>query len=281
VRDSLPGAGDGASGGAAVTLTDYDAIEAINFSSLKHMAVSPMLYRWRQEHPEPTKAAYAFGGAVHCAVLEPDLFDQRYAVFDGIRKGGAWAEWQVEHDGMTSLRSTELAAIRAIVESVQRHRIAASLLRGGRREEAIVWIDEETGLACKGRVDYIRPSGVIEFKSTRDPHPSRFTRDLINYGYDAQAAFYHDGATRGRVIPGSELPYFIAAQTREPYDVAVYQLQPESLAGGRRFYRSLLKRLALCMDSDFWPGVAPDLVPIEHSPWADNRNLNTEESEDF
>jgi exodeoxyribonuclease VIII len=259
----------------------YDEIKAINWSSLKHLAISPLLYRWRLEHPEPRKPAFIFGGAVHCAILEPEKFDERYAVFDGIRRGKAWEDWLAIHPGVESLKPDELDAIRSIAAAVLGHRVAAGLLRGGRREEAVTWTDEETGLACKGRLDYLRPDFVIDLKTTRDPAPSRFERASASYGYAGQVAFYHDGAARQRLIPGDVPPYLIAPQTSEPYDVAVFQLAPETLEAGRRQYRTLLRRLALCIEADYWPGVAPDLVPLSLPPWAEGQGSATEESEDF
>ncbi len=247
---------------------DYQKIKAMNWSTLKHMAVSPLAYRWWLDHPEPQKPSFVFGAAVHCAILEPEKFEGRYALFDGTRRGKEWDRWQEEHPSVQSLKSDEMERVLAIAEAVRQHRVAGPLLRGGRCEEIVTWTDEETGLACKGRLDYIRPDCVIDLKTTRDPAPKRFERDAADYGYAGQLAYYHDGATRNRLIDGRERPFIVALQGDEPFDVAVFQLEPETLDYGRALYGSLLQRLLACTESGYWPGVAPELQPLGISAWA-------------
>lgn len=247
---------------------DYSAVPGINWSSLKHLSVSPKLYQWRLTHPEPSKPAYVLGSAIHCAILEPDVFYQRYAVFDGVRRGKAWEEWQAEHPGVQSLKPDELEHVRHVAAAVRWDRVAGPLVRGGRFEEVVTWFDAATGLPCKGRVDYIRPEVVIDLKSTRDPRPQKFERAAADYGYPGQLAFYHDGAVAAKLIDGRARPYIIAPQSGEPYDVAVFQLKEETLEYGRLLYRSLLHRLLECTEAGFWPGVAPDLQELGISPWA-------------
>src|SRR5262245_29847218 len=52
----------------------------LNWSTLKHMAVSAKLLKWRMEHPEPETPALVLGTAIHCAVLEPQEFQKRWIV---------------------------------------------------------------------------------------------------------------------------------------------------------------------------------------------------------
>ena len=63
-------------------MTDYDKIDALNWSTLKHMDVTPAYARHLYDHPEEQadKPAYISGRVVHCVVLEPDTFDARYIV---------------------------------------------------------------------------------------------------------------------------------------------------------------------------------------------------------
>jgi hypothetical protein len=259
---------------------EYEKIRAVNWSSLKHLDVSPKLYKHRIAHPEPRKPAFIFGGAVHTAILEPEKFDARFAVFDGTRRGKEWDAWQAAHPGVESLKPDELKGVRAIAAAVLSHRIAERILRGGRREEIVTWTDPETGLACKGRPDYLRPDFLIDLKSTRDPVPYKFVKSAISYGYVAQVAFYHDGTEHARLRKGGDPPYIIAAQKAEPYDVAVFQLDDEALDVGRAIYRRLLRRLVECTESNYWPGCAPDLQPLRVPSWAVDQAMANEE-EDF
>lgn len=259
-----------------MTFEEYGAIKGVNWSSLKHMQVSPRMYRWRLAHPE-NKPAFALGNAAHCAILEPDAFEQRYAEYAPVRNGAKWEAWQAEHPGVQSLKPDEMAEAKEIAKEVRGHRIAAKLLRGGRSEESITWTDEATGLTCKARVDYLRPDLLLDLKTARDPSPEKFERDAFSFGYASQVAFYHDGATRARLIDGRERPYIIAVRKGDDFDVACFQVKSETLEVGRVIYRRLLRRLAECMDADYWPGVAPDLQHLGLPPWAANQDFVEEE----
>jgi hypothetical protein len=265
---------------AAAVDDSYAAIPACNWSSLKNLGVSPLYYRWRLAHPEPRKQAFVFGGAVHTLLLEPEKFNARYGVFDGTRRGKEWDHWQAINPGVESLKPAELERVEACVEAVRAHRVAAKLLSHGRREEVVTWTDEVTGLACKGRLDWIRPDLIVDLKTTRDPAPPKFERATASYGYAAQVAMYHDGAVAARLIPGDERPYLIAVKSAHDHDVAVFQLTPEALEAGRRIYRGLMRKLIECTEADYWPGVAPDLVQLELPPWAEGHGIANEETDE-
>lgn len=62
---------------------DYRALPGLSYSGLKDLAISPMRY-WAKHvdpervKPEPTPEMQ-FGSALHCAILEPSKFGDRYA----------------------------------------------------------------------------------------------------------------------------------------------------------------------------------------------------------
>lgn len=251
-------------------MTPYAQIKAVNWSSLKHLQTSPLLYRYRMDHPQPTKPGFIIGGAVHTKVLEPHLFDQRHAVFDGTRRGKEWDAWQLANPGKESLKPPELIRVGATAEAVASHRVAAQILSGGRREESMTWRDPETGLACKGRVDYITPRYVADLKySARGIDGHTFPRTCAAYLYHAQVAWYMDGAIAAGKLPvDCERPYIVAAQGVEPYDVGVYQLTPTDVKRGRAIYRRLLKQLVQCTEAGMWPGAVPDIRDLNVPDWS-------------
>ncbi len=291
--------------------TDYAKIPAINFSILKHMSVSPRMFRYRLTHPEPRKKTWILGGAIHCVVLEPEAFADRYLTLDaetvkGIaparnsKEGKAlvgehpeWAtdkmtsdEYQaacvaITYPGKEILSASQHATCLAAGEAVREHRVARELLRGGLAEESLTWTDDRTGLQCKGRLDYLRPDLVIDLKSSRDPSPSKFERDAVNYGYAAQVAFYQDGASAALRITGERRPCVIAVRTKDDFDVAAFQLTEEALGMGRMIYRSLLQRVEECTAANYWPGVAPELRSLNLPPWAVSEIINSESSEEI
>lgn len=290
---------------------DYARVPGVNWSSLKHMSVSPKWYRFRLANPEPRKKVWVIGGAIHCMVLEPEKFDERYIVLDAatlaeVAPGRGSKEGRrivAEHPerGTESMTVDEYQAAcvaaafpgkEALTEkqrvvcveataAIRGHRVASGLLRGGVVEEALTWTDPDTGLACKGRLDYLRPDRVIDLKSSRDPSPSKFERDAVNYGYAAQVAFYHEGAVAARRVSGGERPCVIAVRTKDDFDVAAFRLTQTAFDTGRAICRNLLHRLAECIEADYWPGVAPEMRDLDLPPWAVTEIINSEPSEDI
>jgi hypothetical protein len=240
----------------------------LNWSTLKYMHASPLDYRWNLDHPAPDKAAYIIGRAIHCVVLEPERFNERFAVFPGkSRRGKTFEEWLKAHPGKTVLLEKEMGTVKQSAAGVIAHPVASSLLAGCRIEHETEWTDPVTGLECRGRIDAVS-TAVVDIKSSCDPKPRKFDRDCAEYLYHGQVAFYHYGATAAGLIDGTELPYIIAAGNQPPYDVAAYAVKPEDLAAGRILCLRLMEQLQACIAADWWPGCAPDLQYLELPGWA-------------
>ena len=64
-------------------LTDYFGVRALSHSGMRDLAVSPLRYWYWHLDPnrveKPPTPEMQLGSALHCAVLEPDKFDDRYA----------------------------------------------------------------------------------------------------------------------------------------------------------------------------------------------------------
>lgn len=254
---------------------EYEAIEAVNWSTLKQLAVSPLLYRHRISTPEPDKDAYRFGRAFHCAVLEPDSFAERWCTepdFGDCRKKdnkAARDEWRAAHSNLEQLTDSEHERVLGMAASVLSHSIAGELLRAGASEVTMQWIDPDTGLPCKGRGDRLKTTRLLDLKKTRSVEPRKFGRDAAAYLYHGQLAWYHDGAIRsGRLPSDAGPPVIIAVEDQPPFDVLPRFLDAQAYEAGQNVYRSLIRRLKQCSDADWWPGVGPTLEPLELPPWA-------------
>jgi len=248
---------------------EYAKLTGVNWSSLRHMATSPLLYKWRLTHPKEPTDEMIMGQAIHTAILEPEEFSKRFAVFDGTRRGKVWDAWEEDHPGVESLKPKDLANIDAVVNAVLSHPVAAAMLEGGAFESPITWTDPDTGFACKARGDCFRPNRVVDLKSTSDASPrawSKKTADMLHHG---QFAFYHFGAiAAGRMPPDALSPVAIVVEQSEPYDVAVYAISDAALFAGRALGIELMNLLGACADADYWPGVAPELLTLDLPKWA-------------
>lgn len=240
-----------------MSFEEYRAIKAVNWSTLKAMAVSPKQYRYALTHSTGDTVALRVGRAVHCLLLEPEEVRARYAIWDGERRGRGYAAFVAEHRSSEVLTRAEYDHAHAAATAVQSHPVAAAYLGNGATEQVLVWRDDATGMRCKCRVDELN-GRLVEVKTTRFIEPRRFFADAARLGYHGQCAFYEDGVHATRTdadTPLSEPTIMIAVQNEAPYDVAVYEMPDEAVDAGRALYSRLLKRLRECRDRKRWPGV--------------------------
>lgn len=249
----------------------YEDIQALNWSTLKLLEQSPRMLKFRQTTPRSDTASLHLGRAIHACLLEPDVW-ARYVViptFSGTGMRAAKAEWLAAHVDALIIGADERELVERCAESVRGHREAMGLIEGGRKEEAILWTDSETGIACKARLDIVRARDICDIKSTRRGTPREFLRDASALLYHGQCAWYHDGAIAAGVLPtNADRPGVVAVQTTEPYDVMPFRMTEGALCAGRALWQSLIRRFAECSAANFWPGVAPSVLDFEVMPWA-------------
>ena len=271
---------------------EYESINALNWSSLKHMAVSPMAYRWALDHPRKDTPALLLGRAVHCAVLEPEVYRDRYLVPEekrcattkkdgercshsalpfadhcGVHKGQAEADaFAADHPGVEVLTADQGETVEACVASVRAHHDVSDLLEGCTTEQVVTWTDPGTGVACKGRIDALTPRTVIDLKTTREL--ARFEQDAARLLYHAQVAWYLDGARAAGVVDPSARAWIVAVETVGPYDCGPLEVAGADLDAGREVYRRLLDTWVSCRDTGDWYGRIPVGRRLELPRWA-------------
>lgn len=237
----------------------YRRIDAVNWSSLKHMGTSPRHYQHALNNPPAESDAMRLGTAMHIAVLEPAEWSKRIAVWEGgTRRGKAWEAFQEASSGKTVLRPQDVDKVLAMAESIRSNESIRPYLYGdGTNERTLIWDDPDTGLACKGRLDRVaddvRGMRVLaDVKSARSLDERTFTRALVDLGYHGQAAFYADGlAARGEPV---DKVVILAVESAPPFDSGVFVLDEDALYAGQCLYRKHLDRLAECRASGKWPG---------------------------
>ena len=250
---------------------EYARIKATNWSALKHMRKSPKHYKFALDNPRKDTTRLALGRAAHTAVLEPDRFMIEYACFKGgDRRGKKWLDFKAQHEGETILKLSEYETCLRIRDAVRSHPVAASYLRAGLHEATLTWEDKGTGLACKGRVDWISDSvpAVVDLKTTGDIGAHRFAGVAARMGYHTQSAFYRDGymtamGALGELVPG----VVIAVEVEAPHDVAVYRIDEDCMYAGSEEYGELLLKVRRCMQSGEWPGQYPDQQDLRLPNW--------------
>lgn len=247
-------------------MTEYERTDAVNWSTLKELAKSPKHYQYLLSHPREDTPRFAFGRAVHTAVLEPDRLPLDYVVWEGERRAGkVWEAFQDSAGARTILTASQYADVLAVRDAVRSHPAANRLLSDFTPEVPIVWTDPATGIRCKGRLDGVGPEVFLDLKSAADVTPRGFAADAARYQYHCQMAWYSLGLS---ALGTPRRPVIIAVETAAPHDVIVYELDDDVIYAGEQECARLLKLLAECRQSGRWPGRYEAPIPLSLPPWA-------------
>lgn len=263
----------------------------VNTGALKLLhEKTPAHYRaWVEATDEDEESkTLAFGRALHCAMLEPSLFDKTYVKpvvhahkrptvaqrnakkpSEATMKAIAyWSKWEADNAGLIEISVKEKATIQGMAAAVMRHPIAGKLFAAGVAEETALWTDPATSLLCKARVDWRVPQrGVwVDLKSTEDASPSTFAKSVARYGYHLQHAHYASAAQALDTELAAFL--FVAVEKEAPYAVAVHCLDPEAEARGLELRSRAMETLSECLVNDHWPAYLPRINRLALPQWA-------------
>jgi hypothetical protein len=271
---------------------EYEQINALNWSTLKTITVSPAKMKHIMDHPEERGDTDAFrrGRAIHCATLEPDRFFNGFVVVPDFD--------QIARDKFGSLRTKEARLFRdasradfvddlnpgaeqiteedreialRCADGVRAHKRAMELLSGAKVEQVVEWIHPGTGVHCKGRLD-ILTNRVIDLKSTRRETVREILRDAAMFDYHCQVAWYHEGAKVAGLIDGRTPPaaIFVHATPGSKFvDVAVLDMgmDPSTLESALKTCDKMINLYAGCLAADMWPGMCSGIEAWTIPDW--------------
>lgn len=248
---------------AEVRVLDNDAYHAdrsaVSSSALKAMLRSPAHYQAGLLAPRKETPAMVFGTAFHAALLEPDLFAESYFVFDGDRRGKAYADALAANPGKRDLKPDEMANIEGMAAAVGAfsNGVLLDALKIAEREVSIFYEDKDSGVSCKIRPDFlVRSAGIFDLKTTDDARPQSFLRSAVaDYSYDLSAVMYGEGVD---ALTGKNLPFYIVAVEKvAPYGVWVYEirraLEDSLYRNGWIKLRKALRLYRQCSETNDWP----------------------------
>jgi len=268
--------------GVSIKFSEYSASPGCNFSTLKHMATSPKHYKHALESPKEDSVAMLLGRATHTAVFEPKRFQLEFAVWSDSRRTNAYKEFaeECEAQGRSVLKDDEYEAVMAIRDSVRGTPPVDELLENGRPEISLFWRNPQTGIECKGRLDWIAGrSAILDLKTTTSVDEGWFSQQAWKLKYFHQAAMYREGfavsSSRGIVLPFG----IIAVEKKPPYACRLFWLEEESLERAHEEYLSWLEKVRDCTETGVWPGPEPVESELSAPAWA--TSTGTEEAIDF
>ena len=257
---------------SGMPMNEYHKAEGVSQSSLKYLRdKTPAHLKVAMETEKPPTPAMVLGSAIHDAVLLPEVFDvcwHRGPDSDKRTKAGKRAWEDAEAHGASILKPADYDLVINVRDAIANHKYARQLLIG-QPEQSAFWIDEETGVLCKGRFDLIgeRTRTLVDLKTTKDASKESFTRDIFKYGYYLQGSHYLKGAA----ALGLPIEHFaiIAVEKTEPFGVAIYRLTDDAIVAGEDELRPLMQLYAECKEFDAWhcyPEMVQD-ISLPHWAW--------------
>lgn len=248
-------------------------------SALDKIHKAPAVYKtWVDgtlDDDDEESEALVFGGMLHCAVLEPERFYREYVVAPDFgnctykENKAARNAWRAENAGRKEVTAKQYRMIQGMGDAVRRHPIAGKLFTGGEAEVTLSWVDEATGLRCKGRADYYKPAhrAAVDLKSTLDASEKGLKKSSASFGYHRQDAMYRQGfAAAGKPI---DFFVFVAVEKTPPYLIAMFEHDAEAIGRGHASIRADMETMAECLKTNVWPGYSQSIQTIGLPKWAE------------
>lgn len=224
--------------------------------------------------PPASNQAFDFGRAAHNLLLGEGEFAKRFAMrpeaFKDYKTNAA-KDWRdaVVAEGKTPVTTDDLASIKGIARSLEKHPLVQAGIMTGPIEVSMFWKDATTGIWLKSRPDAVPQSGEVlaDIKTTTDACRDAVARSITQYAYHVQGALAAMGmkALTGRA-PADFVLIFV--EKTPPWCVSIVQVDPEALLLGARQIRRALDTFARCLETNDWPGPIPSEETIGLQPWA-------------
>ena len=158
---------------------------------------------------------------------------------DAVRLGGAFHELLLEPETFRteSCEGLDISLLYRMHRTVMSNQYCKSILDDSEKEKVVLWEEPTTGIRCKCKLDVIRNTAIVDFKTTSARSLRAFVNCCKQYNYDRQMAFYADsvGAKQVCLIGVSKKAkrlFFVQKYTSSAF-----------IAEGQRKYRFLLHKI--------------------------------------
>lgn len=201
--------------------SEYRSDPAISNSDIKALLKSPLEYwthSWMNKN-KPIKErtpAMILGTALHCFLLERDKFFDEFIVMP---KSETRRTFKSEEKQI--IKEDDYQMIKEMSEYLGQLPVVNKIFTNGNAEVSIFWEDEETGLMCKCRPDYLTKRYIADYKTIRSI--DQIKSNIYSGDYHIQHAFYMEGVKK--ITGCDELDFFFVFQQKEaPYLIKNIQL---------------------------------------------------------
>lgn len=256
------------------TRTEYDKIDALNWSRGKAFLRSPFHFKNAPEEPKETDAMLV-GRMVHAWVLEgkqiEDIFAIKTKAIDfRTNIGKAWRDAQTK----PILYEEDRTRIQGMAWAIAADPYAVKYIeRCTLREHAIV--EEMAGIKCKGLLDAVgndadgRP-GFFELKTTKSGEEDFWAKRCVTapFHYDGQAEWYSMLMSISHDLNG-ERPWsvWITVESEPPHAVTMWAPDDSMVASGIDKVSKVLSSYKECQESGIWPAYHTGIEHISAPIW--------------
>lgn len=238
-----------------------------------------------KEYGEPTSGKKDDLVARLCAVHPPS----RDRIWDVICDAH-----ERKYAGKELLPSGLIEKIEYSAAMIEKHPQLCKAFSGGMPEVSIFWFDQDSGVPCKARLDYLKPKAIIDLKTFENslgaPVSKAIARTVASYKYHIQARWYLNAANEARklisagevsgdvsqafldaLVSADERTFLFVFQQKGVAPLARGKVMPEGLTLDLARYEieTALGTFAQC-----WQTFGAD-------PWIDTTDIETFDSTEF
>ena len=248
--------------------SDYHNLDSLSASGAKTIAQKGLRdFRYKKNKH---LAAFDLGTAAHSLTFERSKGEAVRG--PATRRGNDWINQKEECDKAGKLLLTEADYDHALAmsDSVLNNKYAAEYINESSFvAEASVMVEDPTyNVPLRARPDgWLTDLDIIvDLKTTVDPSVEGFAKQVANFQYHLQAAFYE------RVLraEGHELKsfVFIAVGKEYPHSVGIYTLDGDAMREGMAAAVYSIEKYAMAREADHWPSGHEDPQVLQIPRWA-------------
>ncbi len=263
---------------------EYHAHPALSSSGARKLLPPscPALYRWERDNPPAPRRAFDLGHAAHRMILGEGLDFVVIEHTDYRTKEAQRLQAEAHAAGTTPILRHEYEAVRAMAAAVRSHPLASALIQvdNGKPEQSLFWVDDETGVPCRARLDWMRTpipgrrQIAVDVKTTVSAEPGYLRKAVHNHGYHQQQAWYIDGI-RAVGLAEDVAFLFVFVEKTPPHLVTVVELDPDAVRIGRELNRRAIEVFRDCTASGIWPSYTNDIQLVALPRWAERQHEET------
>lgn len=252
----------------------YDAVDAMNQSTLKHAARSMAHLRYAQHRPKRKPSEPMILGLI----TESFVFKTPFLYTTRPEKWTNWRtkesrEWRAEQEdlGATVVSQDTIETARAMAGEVALNPLAQMWMEKSKVNIALFGVHEGTNgteaLPIKCLIDVAPDEYLLipDLKTTADASPRGFAKSVCDFGYDVQAAFYQR-LWRQNFQQDRQFG-FIAVESAPPYVVQTYVLRQDDVDKACQMIDIWMSRYQKCLKDDIWPGYSEGLQYVDVPKW--------------